>query len=120
MCKFALGVKSSTLNNGIYAELGRYSLLLCRKISMLNYVLKLNQTDDCRYAKKNFQKLAFDDEKGHYNWVSDVTEMLRTNDLSDGNLSKNRIKSRLVTNYNEDLFDRLQKFEEGRKLRTYK
>ena len=60
--------------------------------------------------------LAFDDVKGHYNWVFEVMEMLRTNDLSEGNLSKNRIKSSLITSYNQDLFDRLQKCEEGRKL----
>ena len=64
--------------------------------------------------------LASDDAKEYYNSISEVTEMLRTNDLSEGNLSKNRIKFSLVTNYNQDIFDRLQNGEEGTKLRTYK
>ena len=41
LCKFALGVKSSTPNDAIYAELGRYPLQLCRQISMIKYAMRL-------------------------------------------------------------------------------
>ena len=77
LCKFASGVKSSTSNDGIYAELGRYLLQLGRQISMIKYALRPHKIDDCRYAKKANKMLIFDDAKGHYNWVSEVTEMLR-------------------------------------------
>ena len=46
--------------------------------------------------------------------------MLRKNDLIKDSLSKNEIKSSLITNFNNNLFDRLKKCEQGRKLRTYK
>ena len=120
LCKFALGVKSSTPNDGIYAELGRYPLQLGRQISMIKYALRLHKIDDCRYAKKAYKTLIFDDAKGHYNWISEVTEMLRKNDLIKDDLSKNDIKSRLITDFNNNLFDRLKKCEQGKKLRTYK
>ena len=64
--------------------------------------------------------LIFDDAKGHYNWISEVTEMLRKNDLIKDDLSKNEIKSRLITNFNNNLCDHLKKCEQGNKLRTYK
>ena len=32
--------------------------------------------------------LIFDDTKGNYNWISEVTEMLRENDLIKDDLSK--------------------------------
>ena len=55
-----------------------------------------------------------------YNWISEVTEMLRKNDLIKDDLSKNDIKSKLITDFNNNLFDRLKKCEQGKKLRTYK
>ena len=69
---------------------------------------------------KAYKMLIFDDAKGHYNWVSEITEMLRKNDLIKDDLSKNEIKSRLITNFNNNLSDRLKKCEQGKKLRTYK
>ena len=35
ICKLSVGVKSSTPNDGIYAELGRYPLLICRQIKKI-------------------------------------------------------------------------------------
>ena len=32
ICKLSVGVKRSTPNDGIFAEIGRYPLLICRKI----------------------------------------------------------------------------------------
>ena len=46
--------------------------------------------------------------------------MLRKNDPIKDDLSKNEIKSRLITNFNNNLFDRLKKCEQGKKLRKYK
>ena len=57
---------------------------------------------------------------GKVNWVSEVTEMLKKNDLTKEDFSKNEIKSSLITNFNNNLFDRLKKCGQGKKLRTYK
>ena len=70
-------MKSSTPNDAIYAELGRYPLQLCRHISMIKYSMRLHKIDDCRYAKKAYKMPIFDDAKGHFSWVSEVTEMLK-------------------------------------------
>ena len=120
LCKLAFGVKSSTPNDGIYAELGRYPLQLGRQISMTKYTLRLHKIVDCRYAEKAYKIATFGDAKGHYNWVSEVTEMLRKNDLIKDDLSKSEIKSSLITNFNNNLFDCLKKCEQGKTLRTYK
>ena len=48
--------------------------------------------------------LIFDDAKGHFK----------------EDLSKNENKSNLITNFNNNLFDRLKKCGQGKKLRTYK
>ena len=64
--------------------------------------------------------LTFDDAKGYYNWISEVTEMLRKMILSKMIYQKNETKSRLITNFNNNLFDHLKKCEQGKKLRTYK
>ena len=88
---------------------------------MIKYALRLHEIDDCQYAKKTYKMLIFYDAKGHYNWVSEVTEMLRKDDLIKDDLSKNKIKSRLITNFNNNsLLDRLKKCEQSKKLRTYK
>ena len=99
LCKFALGVKSSTPNDGIYAELSRYPLQLGRQISMIKYALRLHKIDDCQNAKKAYKMITFDDAKGHCNWVSEV--IVKKNDLMKDDLSKNEIKSRLITNFNK-------------------
>ena len=70
LCKVALRVKSSTPNDAIYAELGRYPLQLCRQISMIKYAMRLHKIDDCRCAKTTYKMLIFDDAKGYFNWVS--------------------------------------------------
>ena len=37
ICKYALGVKSSTSNDGVYAELGRVPLLVKRQIRIVKF-----------------------------------------------------------------------------------
>ena len=44
--------------------------------------------------------------------------MLKKNDLTKE--EKSEIKSSLITNFNNNLFDRLKKCGQGKKLRTYK
>ena len=113
-------MKSSTPNDAIYVELGRYPLQLCRQIIMIKYAIRLHKIDDCRYAKKAYKMLIFHDAKGHFNWVSEVTKMLKRTIYRRKIFQRNEIKSSLITNFNNNLFDRLKKCGQGKKLRTYK
>ena len=46
--------------------------------------------------------------------------MLKKNDLTKEDFSKNEIKSSLIKKFNNNLFDSLKKRGQGKKLRTYK
>ena len=51
ICKLAIGVESSTLNNGIYTELSIYPLLLCRQTKKVKCMPRFWQRKDvCRYV----------------------------------------------------------------------
>ena len=69
-CKYALGVRSSTTTDAVYAELGRVSLQCQRHINILNFFTRLSSLDSRRYASKAFSMLKKDADHGHYNWVS--------------------------------------------------
>ena len=69
-CKYALGVRSSTTTDAVYAELGRVSLQCQRHINILNFFTRLSFLDPTRYASKAFSMLKKDADHGHYNWVS--------------------------------------------------
>ena len=51
-CKFILGANQTTSSNAIYAELGRYSLEIHRKIPMIKYIKRFENLSDERLAKK--------------------------------------------------------------------
>ena len=70
VCKYALGVRSSTTTDAVYAELGRVSLQCQRHINILNFFTRLSSLDSQRYASKAFYMLTKDADHGHYNWVS--------------------------------------------------
>ena len=46
-CKNILGVRRSTPNVMIYYELGRFPMLITRKLRILKYWCKLMQTENC-------------------------------------------------------------------------
>ena len=69
-CKYALGVRSSTTTDAVYAELGRVSLQCQRHINILNFFTRLSSLDSRRYASKAFSMLKKDADHAHYNWVS--------------------------------------------------
>ena len=119
--KLSVGVKSSIPNDGIYAELGRYPLLICRQIKKIKYALRVWQMEDNRYAKKAMKVLITDDLKGHYNWVSQVIDLMKKNDICQTNIpfSSSGIKRNCVDSFNSDLMQRLKGCETSKKLRTY-
>ena len=68
--KYALGVRSSTTTDAVYAELGRVSLQCHRHINILNLFARLSSLESKRYASKALSMLTKDADYGRYNWVS--------------------------------------------------
>ena len=77
-CKF---INQATPSNAIYAELGRYPLEIHHKISMIKYIKRFENLPDERFAKKALKQLMVDDAKGHYNWFSQTTNLVKENNI---------------------------------------
>ena len=67
ICKYALGVKKSTPNDGIYAELGRTPLLTLRQIQMIKSAIRIWSLGDKFLVKKALKMQIKDDVSGHFN-----------------------------------------------------
>ena len=101
-----MGIKTSTPTDGIYAELGRCPLRVCRQIQMIKFATRISRLEGTRYAKKALKILIEDDMKGHYNWFSQVIDIMKSNNLREDNVSNSEIKLRLTENYKTSLLDR--------------
>ena len=119
-CKLTLGVKPSTPTDGIYAELGRYPLTIFRKFQMVKFAIRISNLNGSRYANKALKVLIEDDMKGHYNWFSQVTDIIKSTDIVDENDNNESIKKKIVENYNHSLSERINNCDQGKKLRTYR
>ena len=51
-CKQALGVKESTPNDGVYAELGRVPLLVTRQVQTVKFAKRIQNLNDKYLVKK--------------------------------------------------------------------
>ena len=117
VCKFVLNVKKSTPSDGVYAELGRIPLLVTRQIQIVKFTNRIRNLNDKLLVKKHYI-FTLDDIKGHYNWVSDTTNIMRKNNI-DEFLSNHNVSERLKDNCRSDLLQRILTYGEGKKLRTY-
>ena len=118
ICKYALGVKSSMPNDGVYAELGRYPLSIFWKIQIVKFANRIWSLDEKKLVKKALNIQMMDDVKGHYNWVSEVIKVTRENNISNTEMSNLEVSKKLKNNYMNDLY-RIKSCKEGKKLRTY-
>ena len=50
-CKYILKMKTSTLNEIVYGEVGRYPLFIERYRRIVKYWLHITQTNECKYVK---------------------------------------------------------------------
>ena len=74
-CKQILGVKLSTSNAGVYGELARYPLYICRFVRIIKYWFKLLHTDNI--ILRNVYTLSLNDcYNGCSNWTSRVKLLL--------------------------------------------
>ena len=116
-------MKSSTPNDGIYlCRTWQISTLNMQTIKRIKYALRLWKMEDNRYAKKAMKVLITDGLKGHYNWVSQVIDSMKKNDMCQTNIpfSTSGTKRNCVDSFNNDLMQRSKGYETGKKLMTYK
>ena len=118
-CKYALGVKKSTPNDGVYAELGRVPLLLIRKIQIVKFAKRIQNLNDKYLVKKALNVQIIDDSKGHFNWVSESIVIMKDNNINEMQISKSDISNKLKNKFKNDLLNCIHAYGEGKKLRTY-
>ena len=99
-------MKVSAPTDGAYADLGRYPLKILRHIQMIKSALRVWNLDNTRYVNKALKVLIADDIKGHFNWVSQIINLMKTYDLTSANLSLNLAKSKIIENFNGYFVDK--------------
>ena len=87
---------------------------------MIKFATRLWQADDSRYAEKALKILIKDDLYGHYNLISQVTDLMKQYELTDYNIPSSKIKNNVIENFRKNLLDRIKHRGPGKKSRTYK
>ena len=100
-CKFIPGVNQRTPSNAVYAELERYPSEIHRKISMIKYMKRFEELPDEKLATKTLKLLMVDDAKGHYNWFSQTTNLVKENNIEIDKDFHFTIKKKVKTNYEQ-------------------
>ena len=67
-CKRLLNVRQTSCNNAIYGELGRFPLYVMRYVKIVNYWLKIVNSDHI-IASKVYQMSLADCNRGKTNWI---------------------------------------------------
>ena len=105
-----LGVKKSTNLASLYGEVGRYPLLLTRKINVIKYWIKILKQHDTSLIKQIYIMLKDDAENNHNyngkNWASQIKDMLQQYGLGyvwehqfEIDIPFSIIKQRIIDNY---------------------
>ena len=118
-CKYALGVKSTTTTDAVYAELGRLSVKSTRHINILKFFLRLSNLENHRYARKAFDMLLADSDLGKTNWVSIARSLVSHYNI---NISDNAsmIKTKVYNYFQSLVINNLRHhILEDKKLKTY-
>ena len=74
-CKRLLNVRQNSCNNAIYGELGRFPLFVMRYVNIVNYWLKIINSDNV-IISKIYQMSLGDCYRGKTNWVSCIKKLL--------------------------------------------
>ena len=101
-CKHILNVNMNTTTDAIFAELARNPLIASRHISLIKFALRLANLKRDKLSKKAYNFLAFDNAEGHYNWVSQVTELMSKYGIEMDN-SDTRIKNKVNYHFSQTL-----------------
>ena len=83
-CKYIFKMKTSTLNEIVYGEVGRYPLFIERYKRIVKYWLHITQTNECKYVKMIYN-IMYQKSIVNMNTVNWVTNVLK------GSIKYNRI-----------------------------
>ena len=86
---------------------------------MIKFALRVWNLENTRYVNKALKVLIADDIKGHFNWVSQIINVMKTYDLTSADLSLNLVKNKIIQNFNGTLLDKIKNCGLGKKVRTY-
>ena len=86
---------------------------------MIKFALRVWNLENSRCVNKALKVLIADGIKGHFNWVSQIMNLMKTYDLTSANLSLNLVKNKIIANFNDTSLDRIKNCRLGKKLRTY-
>ena len=125
--KTMLKVKKSSCNNAVYAECGRFPLLLKQKVQVLKYWERILHLDQSHLVKKAYNSILSIHKQGQINWCNSVKDVLVEMDmlgawddqcitLQDINIINETLHTKFMNNTLEDIANST-KFP---KLRTYK
>ena len=118
-CKYALGVKSSTTTDAVYAELGRYSVLSSRHINILKFFMRLSNLENERYANIAFNMLVADADAGYSNWVSTARNLVSIYDIKNSD-NNTVIKQKVQRHFQSSIINNLAlHISQDKKLKTF-
>ena len=125
--KNKLNVKTSSCTNAIYAEYGRFPLILKQKVQVLKYWKRLLYLPHDHVLKHACNCLKELEDVGKYNWCTYVHEIVKENGCeyvwetqSIDNCTFNLIKEKMFKKHMEKSMCDIQDSDHLPKLRTYK
>ena len=125
--KNSLHVKNTSVTNAIYAECGRFPLILKQKCQVIKYWLRILKLDNKYIIKKAYNSLLELHELGQENWCTHVKHILMETELSqawdDQNIdiaTYKVLKEKLYKTFMENCINSIQNSDQYPKLRTYK
>ena len=118
-CKYALGVRSSTTTDAVYAEVGRVSLQCQRHINILNFFARFSSLESTRYASKALCMLRMDADYGHHNWVSYARDLQVRYDIQQSD-TRSDFKNKIINHFQSEVLLRLNEhITDNKKLNLY-
>ena len=114
-CRWILNVRKSTNLAGLYGELGRFPLIIYRKISMIRYWIKILASGDTFIPRKIYCMLKNDADNNRtyngLNWASQIKNILDSLGLSNiwinqhnADIPFNLIKQHILDTYKQSWY----------------
>jgi len=125
--KNTLHVKKSSSTTAVYAECGRFPLIIKQKCQVIKYWQRILKLDQGHVLRKAYNSLLELHSLGQVNWCSHVKSVLEETQLAvawdDQNLDKktyNILKEKLYKTFMDNCMDSINNPDLNPKLRTYK
>lgn len=125
--KYLLNVKPSSCTPSIYAECGRFPLVIKQKVQALKYWKRLLKSDKKTVICNAYNSLFVSFEGGQVNWCTYIKDILMEVDMNETwerqcitNIQINIIKNKLHEQFTKKTMNDILNTDKFPKLRTYK